>query len=56
MGVTYYVQTTTNLLPPVIWDAMVGSTTTVTNASGLWSYTGTNSSRLQFFRSAVTAP
>ena len=56
MGVSYYVQTTTNLSSPVVWDAVGGSTTTVTNSNGLWSYTGTNGSPQLFFRSNVVAP
>ncbi len=55
-GMTYYVQTTTNLMLPVVWEALVNSTNTVTNASGAWSYTGTNNSGQQFFRSAVASP
>ncbi len=35
-------QTTTNLVPPIQWLAMAGSTNTVTNANGLWLHTITN--------------
>jgi hypothetical protein len=56
MGVSYYLQTTTNLLSPEAWEAVVGSTNTVTNSNGRWSYTGTNTSPQRFFRSKVATP
>ena len=56
MGVQYYVQTTTNLVPPIVWEALAGSTNTVANTNGLWSHTVTNSGGRRFFRSAVAAP
>ena len=56
IGVSYYLQTTTNLLSPVVWDAVAGSTHTVTNTNGLWSYTGTNGSPQLFFRSKAATP
>lgn len=56
MGVSYYVQTATNLLSPLVWEAVDGSTNTVSNTNGLWSYTGTNSSPQLFFRSKVATP
>lgn len=54
VGVTYCVQTATNLTPPVYWLALAGSTNTVTNSSGLWSCTSTNSGSQRYYRSAVT--
>lgn len=56
VGVSYYVQSTTNLSSPLVWEAVDGSTNTVTNTNGLWSYTGTNSSHQLFFRSKVATP
>jgi hypothetical protein len=53
MGASYYVQTTTNLLPPIQWQAMVGSTNTVTNLAGLWNLTVTNSGQQQFYRAVA---
>ena len=38
------------------WAALAGSTNTVTNLSGIWSFTVTNSSAQQFYRSAAVAP
>jgi glucosylceramidase len=55
-GVQYFVQTTTNLAPPIVWAAVSGSTHTVTNANGLWELTVSNHSAQQFFRAAVAAP
>ena len=56
MGVQYYVQTTTNLVPPIGWEAMAGSTNTVANTNGLWSHTVMNSRGRRFFRAAVATP
>jgi endoglucanase len=53
VGVTYYVQMTTNLSPPIYWLPQTGSTNTVTNSSGLWFYTTTNSAPQSYFRSVV---
>jgi aryl-phospho-beta-D-glucosidase BglC (GH1 family) len=54
VGVTYYVQMTTNLSPPVYWLPLTDSTNTVANSSGLWFYTTTNSGPQSYFRSVVT--
>ncbi len=51
-----YVQSTTNLSTLLAWEAMDGSTNTVTNTNGRWSYTGMKSSLQLFFRSKVTTP
>ena len=56
MGVQYYVQTTTNLVPPFVWEAVVGSTNTVTNTNGLWNHMVTNNGPQRFYRSAVVNP
>ena len=56
VGVSYYIQTATNLSSPVVWKPEFGSMNTVTNSNGLWSYTGTNSSPQLFFRSKAAAP
>ncbi len=53
VGVTYYVQMTTNLSPPVFWLPQAGSTNTVTNSSGLWFYTTTNSAPQSYFRAVA---
>jgi hypothetical protein len=56
-GVKYYVQCSTNLVPPILWEAVSGSTNTVTHTSGLWGHTITNSGGNQcFFRAAAVAP
>lgn len=56
VGVTYCIQTATNLTPPVYWLALAGSTNTVTNSSGLWSCTSTNSDSQRYYRSVVAYP
>jgi aryl-phospho-beta-D-glucosidase BglC (GH1 family) len=56
MGISYDVQTATNLSSPVIWDTVAGSTHMVTNTNGFWSYTGTNDSIQLFFRSRAVSP
>jgi hypothetical protein len=56
MGVQYYVQGTTNLVPPLVWEAVVGSTNTVTNTNGLWNHLVTNDGPRRFYRSAVVTP
>jgi endoglucanase len=56
VGVMYCVQTATNLTPPVYWLALAGSTNTVTNSSGLWSCTSTNSGSQRYYRSVVAYP
>jgi hypothetical protein len=56
IGVPYYAQTTTNLVPPIVWDAVVGSTNTVTNIDGLWNLTVSNTSQQRFYRSRAINP
>lgn len=56
MGVQYFIQTTPNLVPSIVWEAVVGSTNTVTNPNGLWGYTITNTAGQQFFRASVATP
>jgi hypothetical protein len=56
VGVTYYVQMATNLTPPINWQPLADSTNTVTNSSGLWFYTSTNSAPQNYFRSVVAYP
>ena len=56
MGVQYYVETTSSVVPPVVWEAMVGSTNTVTHTNGLWIHVVTNSNGQQFFRAAAVTP
>jgi len=48
---TYFVQATTNLSPPVVWQTV---STNVSDANGRWSYTGStlNSSR-RFYRASL---
>lgn len=53
-GVSYFVQMTTNLMPPVSWQPLSGSTNEVTNASGTWFFTVTNSGPRRFYRSVAT--
>ena len=55
-GGQYYVQSTTNLMPPINWETLAGSTNTVTNSNGAWTYAITNSSNQQFYRSAAILP
>ncbi len=52
-GASYCVQMATNLAPPVNWLALAGSTNTVTNLSGLWFCTVTNTGSQRFYRSTV---
>jgi len=55
-GVAYYVQMTTNLTPPVGWQTLPGSTNTVSNPNGSWSFNFTNTGPQGFYRSMVAAP
>jgi hypothetical protein len=55
-GVTYCVQAATNLVPPITWQAIPGSTHTVTSSEGLWGYALTNPGPQHFFRAAVVVP
>jgi glucosylceramidase len=56
LGVQYCVQMATNLAPPILWAVVAGSTNTVTNLSGLWVSTITNSGLQGFYRSAAISP
>jgi endoglucanase len=56
VGATYCVQSSTNLIPPIIWQTLPGSTNIVTNSSGLWFYVVTNSDQQRYYRSAVASP
>jgi hypothetical protein len=42
--------------PMTSWAPVAGSTTMVTNASGLWQFTVTNTAPQQFYRSAAVVP
>ncbi len=53
----YYVSASPDLAaPPTNWSPVPGSTNTVTNVSGLWQFTVTNTSPRQFYRGAAVAP
>ena len=53
----YYVVAYSDLTAPMSsWVPLAGSTNTVTNTSGLWSYTVTNTDAQQFYRSAEVVP
>jgi trimeric autotransporter adhesin len=52
----YYVVATADLAQPGSWTVVAGSTNTVTNTSGLWQFTVTNSTPQRFYRSAAVAP
>jgi hypothetical protein len=56
VGAMYCVQMTTNLMPPINWQPLTGSTNIVTNSSGLWFYVATNTDQQRFYRSAVANP
>jgi len=55
-GVEYFVEATTNLLPPTVWEALPGSTNQITDSEGEWDHVLTNQARRQFFRSSVVTP
>lgn len=55
-GGQYYVQTTTNLAPPVNWEVLAGSTNTVTDLGGAWTCSITNEGAQRFYRSAAILP
>jgi hypothetical protein len=53
----YYVVSRATLQSlPGVWDAVTGSTNTVTNNSGLWYYTITNTEPQRFYRSVAISP
>jgi len=53
----YYVVAHSDLAAPMSsWAPLAGSTNTVTNTSGLWSHTVTNTGAQQFYRSAAVVP
>ena len=52
----YYLVAQTNAAVPMAqWSAVIGSTNTVTNGSGLWSITVTNTPPRMFYRSAAVS-
>lgn len=55
-GGQYYVQTTTNLAGPINWQTIPGSTNSVSDAGGAWTYTVTNADRQRYYRSAAIVP
>jgi autotransporter-associated beta strand protein len=53
----YYVLASTDLAAPTAsWSPVAGSTNTVTNASGLWQFSVTNTTPKQFYRSTAVVP
>lgn len=53
----YYVLASQNISAPMTsWVPVAGSTNTVTNLSGLWQYTVTNTAAQQFYRSTALTP
>jgi lysophospholipase L1-like esterase len=55
-GGQYYVQTTTNLAPPINWKVLAGSTNSVINPGGTWTCTITNGGSRRFYRSVAVIP
>ena len=56
-GAQYFVVAASDALAPMTsWLPLWNSTNTVTDASGLWSYTVTNNAAQQFYRSAAMNP
>ena len=56
VGTAYYVQSATNLPPPIVWSPEAGSTNTVTNGNGQWFYTVTNTKPQRYYRSVTANP
>jgi hypothetical protein len=53
----YYVLASPDPAAPMTsWSPVAGSTNTVTNASGLWQFTVTNTAPQQFYRSTAVVP
>jgi autotransporter-associated beta strand protein len=53
----YFVMASPDATAPMTnWAPVVGSTNTVTNVSGLWQFTATNTTPQQFYRSTAVAP
>jgi fibronectin-binding autotransporter adhesin len=53
----YYVLASPDVAAPMTrWVPVVGSTNTVTNVSGLWQFTVTNTAPQQFYRSTAVVP
>lgn len=52
----YYVAAAGDLTPPASWTALAGSTNTVTNSTGLWNCTVSNTALQQFYRSVAIRP
>jgi endoglucanase len=55
-GAEYYVQTTTDIAPPIAWQTLANSTNVVTNANGGWVYNVTNTDARRFYRSVAIEP
>lgn len=55
VGGEYYVQTVNNLTPPINWAPVPGSTNTVNDGAGLWSFTVPSTNPQQYYRSAVVS-
>ena len=53
----YYVSASPEIASPMTsWAPVTGSTNMVTNVSGLWQFTVTNTTPRQFYRSTAVAP
>jgi hypothetical protein len=53
----YYVLASPDVAAPMTnWAPVVGSTNTVTNVSGLWQFTVTNTAPQQFYRGSAVDP
>jgi autotransporter-associated beta strand protein len=53
----YYVLASPDVAVPMAhWTPVAGSTNTVTNASGLWQFTATNTTPQQFYRGTAVVP
>jgi hypothetical protein len=53
----YCVLASTNVAAPMTrWAPVAGSTNTVTNVSGLWQFTVTNTAPQQFYRGTAVVP
>ena len=52
----YYMSESPNVASPASWTPVVGSSNTVTNVSGLWQFTVSNTAPQKFYRSTAVAP
>ncbi len=55
-GADYYIVASSDVGASASWAPVAGSTNTAASPSGLWSFTVTNSTSQQFYRSAAVAP